>query len=471
MTRESVSALDRALSQARYLGELERLEALAADVRPTASRPAMRCGARRRARELAPLTAVAAGVRADGRVCWRSGRRTSRPIDDDDPFASRERRARAAIVDMLAALAAGHARARRSRVDDRRGRHRGPALDRGADVRSRGARRDAACICSTIRPSATATSTTSPSSAWSSPTGRSGRAGTSSTRRRCSSRSAGRRRRIAAAAADARFLDLLASASRRTPVSTFTLDEDALVIAIDAARRDPARAAVDGCARSRRRGARVRRRSAVARAGRARTVSTGDARDVGRAARRADRRPMRPTFTAPCARRPSRAWSVSAIETYLDCPFKFFAQHVLQARRGARGRRGHGPAPAGAVRARRVRGVLRGVAGRRASRDHAARISTRRARCSPRSSIARSSGCPTRRRASSGRACSARRPRPASARRCSAWKPSGRSPWSSVCSSTGSTASSRSRPPTARGRLRCAARPTGSICSRTARSG
>src|SRR5207244_6907489 len=27
---------------------------------------------------------------------------------------------------------------------------------------------------------------------------------------------------------------------------------------------------------------------------------------------------------------PARAWSVSAIETYLDCPFKFFAQHVLQ---------------------------------------------------------------------------------------------------------------------------------------------
>jgi RecB family exonuclease len=27
---------------------------------------------------------------------------------------------------------------------------------------------------------------------------------------------------------------------------------------------------------------------------------------------------------------PSRPWSVSAIETYLDCPFKFFAQHVLK---------------------------------------------------------------------------------------------------------------------------------------------
>src|SRR4029077_11947762 len=27
---------------------------------------------------------------------------------------------------------------------------------------------------------------------------------------------------------------------------------------------------------------------------------------------------------------PARTWSVSAIETYLDCPFKFFAQHVLK---------------------------------------------------------------------------------------------------------------------------------------------
>ena len=51
----------------------------------------------------------------------------------------------------------------------------------------------------------------------------------------------------------------------------------------------------------------------------------------------------------------SRAWSVSALETYLDCPFKFFAQHVLTARGGARRRRGDGPAAPGPVRPRRVR--------------------------------------------------------------------------------------------------------------------
>src|SRR4029078_2666973 len=27
---------------------------------------------------------------------------------------------------------------------------------------------------------------------------------------------------------------------------------------------------------------------------------------------------------------PARAWAVSAIETYVDCPFRFFAQHVLK---------------------------------------------------------------------------------------------------------------------------------------------
>jgi ATP-dependent helicase/nuclease subunit B len=27
---------------------------------------------------------------------------------------------------------------------------------------------------------------------------------------------------------------------------------------------------------------------------------------------------------------PARVWSVSALETYLDCPFKFFAQHILR---------------------------------------------------------------------------------------------------------------------------------------------
>ena len=37
-----------------------------------------------------------------------------------------------------------------------------------------------------------------------------------------------------------------------------------------------------------------------------------------------------PDFHGTLRELPARAWSVSAIETYLDCPFKFFAQHVLK---------------------------------------------------------------------------------------------------------------------------------------------
>ena len=75
-----------------------------------------------------------------------------------------------------------------------------------------------------------------------------------------------------------------------------------------------------------------------------------------------------------------RARSVSAVETYLTCPFKYFAQYVLTPRRRARRRRGDGPEDAGAFRARRLRGVL-SKAGRSAGIAASRRtISTRRAR-------------------------------------------------------------------------------------------
>jgi RecB family exonuclease len=37
----------------------------------------------------------------------------------------------------------------------------------------------------------------------------------------------------------------------------------------------------------------------------------------------------RPEFHGVAGPRPARVWSVSGIETYLECPFKFFARHVL----------------------------------------------------------------------------------------------------------------------------------------------
>src|SRR5262249_42957744 len=39
-----------------------------------------------------------------------------------------------------------------------------------------------------------------------------------------------------------------------------------------------------------------------------------------------------PEFHGTVCGTPARAWAVSAIETYLDCPFRFFAQHVLKLR-------------------------------------------------------------------------------------------------------------------------------------------
>jgi RecB family exonuclease len=129
-------------------------------------------------------------------------------------------------------------------------------------------------------------------------------------------------------AAEARFLDLLGSASHSTTLSTFTLDDEAI----------------------------VGRSALLDEVGRARLSAIDD-----------DGVPAFPIFDAdvllnepaefahlapeprewaalrtsrPSADRPEfhgvsgppkpRMWSVSGIETYLDCPFKFFARHVLR---------------------------------------------------------------------------------------------------------------------------------------------
>ncbi len=105
-----------------------------------------------------------------------------------------------------------------------------------------------------------------------------------------------------------------------------------------------------------------------------------------------------PDFHGTVRDAPVRAWSVSAIETYLGCPFKFFAQHVLKLERGARGRGGDGSASPGAIRARRLRGILQGLAGRRAWRHHRAESGRCPRGCSRQSSSARSIDCPSRSR-------------------------------------------------------------------------
>ena len=324
ITRESVSALDRALSAARYLGDLERLEALAGEWGSGASRPAMDA-ALAAARALSPLTEThpASEQIACLLAFWTAH---ARPIADADPFASRERRARAAIAGMLPSLAAVHAShddpawtiddlamaVRRwiedqtfAPSDDRQGVH---LLD---DQAARYADFDAVAIVGVVDqdwPERPRRNIFYPpallkSLGWPSEKDR-------------------------RAAGDARFLDLLTSASRRTMVSTFTLDEDAIVsrsIQLD----EIPRARLSAVARTPFEDARVFADEALSLEPITLAPFQGDAR--GWAELRTQRSSADvPGFHGTVTGIEPRPWSVSAIETYLDCPFKFFAQHVLK---------------------------------------------------------------------------------------------------------------------------------------------
>jgi RecB family exonuclease len=130
------------------------------------------------------------------------------------------------------------------------------------------------------------------------------------------------------AAADARFLDLLTSASRRTMVSTFTLDEDAIVSRSMQLDEIP-RARLSTVARESFEDARVFTDEALSLEPITFDPFHGEARAW--AEMRTTRSPADAADYHGTVRDVApRAWSVSAIETYLDCPFKFFAQHVLK---------------------------------------------------------------------------------------------------------------------------------------------
>jgi RecB family exonuclease len=128
------------------------------------------------------------------------------------------------------------------------------------------------------------------------------------------------------AAADARFVDLLGSASKQIELSTFLLDDESVVsrsIQLDevaAAKLStmPRRALHEPLMPDER-------------------LASDEASDANDDDVRAwlDLRGARtsaddPGFHGSAGPRPSRVWSVSALETYITCPFKFFAQHVLR---------------------------------------------------------------------------------------------------------------------------------------------
>ena len=99
-------------------------------------------------------------------------------------------------------------------------------------------------------------------------------------------------------------------------------------------------------------------------------------------------------FHGAAGPRPPRTWSVSALETYLGCPFKFFAQHVLRLEEEPDDEEVMDPRRQGQFVHEVFETVLRRTGRRPATARSRRRISRARARCSPTSSIARSSGCP-----------------------------------------------------------------------------
>jgi RecB family exonuclease len=129
-------------------------------------------------------------------------------------------------------------------------------------------------------------------------------------------------------AAEARFVDLLASATRRVYLSTITLDEDVLVepslLLEDVPRAMLSTIACDGFPAGR-----IFTEEALS----IDPVETGplEGEALGWAEMRLARSaPEDARFHGRTEPPSAKAWSVSAIETYLGCPFKFFAQHVLR---------------------------------------------------------------------------------------------------------------------------------------------
>jgi ATP-dependent helicase/nuclease subunit B len=130
------------------------------------------------------------------------------------------------------------------------------------------------------------------------------------------------------AAADARFLDLLGSAARRVAVSTIVLDDEAPVMRSGQLDEIP-RARLSTMADHDDARGGTPANEAIAHA--SPLPGPQDAEGAGWAAFRQERPPASsPEFHGRIGSHDLRIWSVSALETYLGCPFRFFAQHILR---------------------------------------------------------------------------------------------------------------------------------------------
>ena len=130
------------------------------------------------------------------------------------------------------------------------------------------------------------------------------------------------------AAAEARFIDLLRSSNQSVSVSTITLDDEALVEPSPLL-EEVQSAGLPSIARDPSPHGRIFVDEALSLDPVALGALEPDPRHWAefRLTRSAAAEPM---FHGQAGAPPVRAWSVSAIETYLQCPFKFFAQHVLR---------------------------------------------------------------------------------------------------------------------------------------------
>jgi RecB family exonuclease len=320
---ESIHALDASLRARGYLGDLSRLEALADGWSEERSRPALDA-ALAVARALSPVLA-AHPASLQIRAVAAFVRNRLRPLDETDPFAAREARARDVLLSLLDALAGAHAAHHDPEwtVDDlaaavRRwiGEHTfedepSPGGVQLLDDRAaRYGELDDITIVGLVDgdwPERQARNIFYPSGllralGWPS----------EHTRRRAS---------------DARFVDLLGSACRRVALSTIALDDEAIVMRSTELDEIPR--------------ARLSTVPSVDEAAPItvdETLATGaptaDA-PAGPAHQWAELRTRRtsrsdPLYHGSIGPREPRGWSVSALELYLACPFKFYAQHVLR---------------------------------------------------------------------------------------------------------------------------------------------
>ena len=327
-TAAALSALDRSLSEKRYLGDPARLEQIVHGWTDEATRDAA-AGAVVIAQRLLPL---AEPGRASGLLQRLASLLAEfwRPLEPADRFAVRDQRARAAVAEVIEALRAAHATyhdpewtfadlagaVRRSieasTFAEPSFAHRADAgLSLVDDQAARYGSFDDVVIVGLIE------------NDWPEPGVRNifyppallKALGWPSEQDRH-------------AAAEARFIDLLGSAKHSTTLSTFTLDDEAI----------------------------VGRSALLDEVGRARLSAVADESVVAFPIFDADALLKEPVelehlaseprawaslrISRPPAERPefhgvsgppkARVWSVSGIETYLDCPFKFFARYVLQ---------------------------------------------------------------------------------------------------------------------------------------------